>query len=468
MSDTLIQFGHSFQKKIIVLLLFNSRFLQTISDIIEPDYFDSGADKWLVKAIKKYYETYKVGPTLDALKIQIDEISADLLKRTVVDNLREAFQLRESTDLNFVEEKIIEFCKNQNLKKAIMESVELLERQDYDGIKTVVDMAMKAGTTKDLGHDYIEGLEERLTTSARDTTPTGWDIIDEIMSGGLGKGELGVLVAPAGVGKTWMLQRIAYHSLCIGKTVLHYTLELNQAYVGLRYDTIFSGIPTNEIKYHKEAVRKALEKAKGKLLIKYFPTRSASVQTINAHLKQVELSGMKPDIVIVDYADIMRDISGVKELRHQLGNIYEDLRGLAGEMDIPIWTASQANRSALEEDVIGAEKIAESYSKVMTADFVVSLSRKIEDKASNTARAHVIKNRFGIDGITYPCSMNTHTGLIAVHRPSSKGGIDTSRKMKSSEDFLKQTARNAYKVLGPNVVFGDEEKTSDKKLTGFE
>ena len=468
MAETLTHFGHSFQKKIIVLLLFNRRFLQTINDILEPDYFDSDADKWLVNCIKKYYEKYKVEPTLEAIKIQVDELSSEVLKKSVVDNLREAFQLREATDLNFVEEKSIEFCKNQTLKTAIMKSVDLLERHDYDGIKTTIDAAMKAGTTKDLGHDYVEGLEERLNQSTRKVIPTGWEIIDEIMSGGLGNGELGVLVAPAGIGKTWMLQRIAHHGLCIGKNVLHYTLELNQSYIGLRYDTIFSGIPTGEIKYQKEAVRKSLEKAKGNLLIKYFPTRSASVQTLNSHIKQVELSGLKPDIVIVDYADIMKDISGGTELRHRLGNIYEDLRGLAGEMEIPIWTASQANRSSLEEDVIGADKIAEAYSKVMTADFVVSLSRKIEDKAANTARAHVIKNRFGIDGITYPCTMNTHTGLINVHRPSSKMGVEASKKMKSSEDFLKQSARNAYKVLVPTEEKSSEEKTSDKNLDGFE
>ena len=192
MSDTLIQFGHSFQKKIIVLLLFNRRFLQTISDIILPEYFDSDADKWLVRSIKKYYEKYKVEPTLEAIKIQIDDISSEILKKSVVDNLRESFQHRESPDLEFIEEKVLEFCKNQNLKSAIMESVDMLERHDYDGIKNVIDVAMKAGTTKDLGHDYVEGLEERLTKSVRYVTPTGWEIIDEIMSGGRGKGDMGV------------------------------------------------------------------------------------------------------------------------------------------------------------------------------------------------------------------------------------------------------------------------------------
>ena len=228
----------------------------------------------------------------------------------------------------------------------------------------------------------------------------------------------------------------------------------------------FSGIPTGEIKFQQQVVRKSLEKITGKLLIKYFPTRSASVQTLNAHLKQVELSGFKPNLVIVDYADIMRDISGVKELRHQLGNIYEDLRGLAGEMEIPIWTASQANRSALDVDEIGAEYIAEAYSKVMTSDFVLSVSRKIEDKVGNTARFHVIKNRFGIDGITYPATMNTNIGKIDIHRPSSLSGQETSRKMMNSEEFLKQTLRGKYKDY-KNAEKSSKEKTSEKNLTDF-
>ena len=107
-------------------------------------------------------------------------------------------------------------------------------------------------------------------------------------------------------------------------------------------------------------------------------------------------------MVIVDYADILKPIGNFQERRHQLGNIYEDLRGMAGEYDIPFGTASQANRSALEEDVIDASKVAEDYSKVMTADFVMSMSRKVEDKIANTGRFHVIKNRFGVDGITFP------------------------------------------------------------------
>ena len=448
---TFIRFGSIFQTKIISTLLTDNKFLATISDILEPSYFDSDANNWLVKTIKEYFYEYKVVPTLEVLKVKIDGMNNDILQISVIENLKESWRYIESTDLKFVREQTIEFCKNQVIKNAIMQSVDLLEQGEYDKIKALVDDAMKAGEERDLGHDYVEGFEERLSNAARDTIETPWDVVNEIMDGGLGKGELGVIVAPAGIGKSWTLQSIGASLLKQGKTIIHYTLELNQNYVGVRYDTVISGVPTSNIKFYKEEVKKKIDCIKGKLLIKYYPTRSATVQTLASHLKQVELQGIIPDLVIVDYADILRDVSNYKEMRHQLGSIYEDLRGLAGEMEVPIWTASQANRSALEEDIIDASKVAEAYSKVMTADFILSVSRKVEDKIANTGRFHVIKNRFGVDGITYPATINTNIGSIFVYESSTQGGKEVQGKMNNSEEYLRKQLSNKFKDMNKNV-----------------
>ncbi len=455
MSETLTQFGTSFQSKIIASLLRDVKFIQTISDILNSSMFDSDSNKWLVKTIKDYYYEYKKQPTLEVIKYKIDEIDNDVLKSGVVDKLRDVWKNIEATDLEFVQTQTLDFCKNQTLKSAILESVDLLENQNYDGIKSIIDEAMKAGTTRDLGHDYITSLESRLEESARTTTPTPWDVINEIMDGGLGVGELGVIVAPAGIGKSWTLQALGAGALKQSKTVVHYTLELNENYVGLRYDSIFSGVTTANIKYYKDDVKSKISKLPGKLLIKYFPTKAAGVQTIGSHLKQIELSGVKPDVVLVDYADILMPTGNFREKRHAIGNIYEDLRGLAGELEVPIWTASQANRSALEEDVIGADKVAEDYSKVMTSDFVMSMSRKVEDKIANTGRFHIIKNRFGIDGVTYPSTINTNIGVIKIHEGSSKFGKETQSKMDNSQEFLRKELANKYKDM-------------EKKVEGFE
>ena len=455
MSETLTQFGTSFQSKIIASLMSDIKFIQTISDILEPDMFDSDSNKWLVKTIRDYFYEYKKQPTLEVVKYKVDEIDNDVLKSGVVDKLRDVWKNIEATDLEFVQSETLDFCKNQTLKNAILESVDMLENKNYDGIKSIIDNAMKAGSERDLGHDYIPSLEMRLEESARITVKTPWDVINDITDGGLGAGELGVVVAPAGIGKSWTLQALGSEVVRQGKTVVHYSLELNENYVGLRYDSIFSGVTTANIKYHKEEVEKKLQSLPGKLLIKYFPTKAASVQTLGSHLKQIELSGVDIDMVIVDYADILMPTGNFKEKRHAIGNIYEDLRGLAGELEIPIWTASQANRSALEEDVIGADKVAEDYSKVMTADFVISMSRKVEDKIANTGRFHVIKNRFGIDGVTYPSTINTNIGVVKIHEGSSQFGKETQDKMNNSEEFLRKELANKYKDM-------------EKKVEGFE
>ena len=439
MSESLIKYGTSFQSKIITSLIVNNKFTKQIIDILELSYFDSDSNKFLIKSIKDYVVEYKTTPTMEALKVLIDDVENDILKTTIVDSLRNAWNHRESPDLEFVQEKTLEFCKNQIIKNAIMESVDLLDTQNYDGIKLVIDDAMKAGVERDIGHEYMTGFEERMSEQSRKCLPTQWDSVNDLMDGGLAGGELGVIVAPAGIGKSWTLQSLGAHAVAKGKTVIHYTLELNAEYVGLRYDTIVSGQPTGNLQYYKEEVLKKINQLKGNLIIKYYPTRSASVATLTAHLQQCELQGIKPDMVLVDYADIMRSTVNFKEKRHSIGHVYEELRGMAGEFDIPIWTASQANRSSLEEDVIDASKVSEDYSKVMTADFIMSMSRKVEDKIANTGRFHVIKNRFGPDGLTFPATINTNTGYIQIYEANTQEGKQTQGKMDNADEYMRKT-----------------------------
>ena len=448
MTNKLTDFGHTFQIKSISSLMKNQTFLEQIHDILDEKHYDSDALKWIVKECKKYFDEYRKCITLDVFKVKTQEVENEVLKVSIIENLKEVIRHIESPDLDFIQDKALDFFKNQTLKNAILESVEILESKgDYDRIKTIVDNALNAGTERNIGHEYIEHVEDRYSETARETITTGWDTIDELTQGGLGGGELGVIVAPAGVGKTWVLAAIGANAMKAGKTVVHYSLELNESYVGLRYDSIFTGIANQNLKYHKDDVISQMEKLKGDLVIKYFPTKTASVNTLSAHLKRITNFGSKIDMVVVDYGDILKDTGGSREVRHALGNIYEDLRGLAGEFDIPIWTASQANRSALDEDVIEATKVSESYQKVMTADFVMSLSRKVEDKIGNTGRFHVIKNRFGPDGITYPAKVNTNTGIINIYESSSVGGKEQQNKIDNRDNLMKKMLSNRYEDL---------------------
>jgi replicative DNA helicase len=454
MSDTFNVYGYSFQIKLLAALFKNKTFLQQISDILESDFFESDANKWIASTVIAYFTEYKSSPTLEVMKVRVDEVDNAVLKTSIIDTLKEIMKNLEADDTKFVQDETIKFCKNQKLKGAIMDSVNLLQAGDYDGIKFKIDEAMKSGTDRDLGHEYMIDIADRFSETTRKTVPTGWDVIDDLMDGGLGPGELGVFVAPAGIGKSWALVNVAANAVKAGKTVIQYTLELSGAYVGLRFDSVFTGIAAQNLKYYQDNIKEAIKDINGDLVIKYYPTKSATVNTLKSHLDRCMMMGKKPDLIIVDYADLLRGVG--KEIRLELGNIYEDLRGMAGEYEIPVWTASQANRSALEDDVIGAEKIAESYSKIMTADFVLSLSRKIEDKIAGTGRWHVIKNRFGPDGITFPSKMNMSNGQIDIYEASSVQGKMAQGEMNQGSEAMRKRLATKYKE-----VQNPEEKSKD-------
>ena len=447
MTDKLSDYGWGFQVKVLAAMFTDRLFLQQISDIIRAEYFESDANSWLLDIILTHFREYKTPPSKDVLKVKITEIENDILKATVLEQLKDVFRYMESDDLTFVKDEILKFCKNQEIKQAIMDSVSLLKHGNFDEIKSKIDSAMKAGADTNIGLEYVMDVAARYNESARHTITTGWDVIDDLMDGGLAPGELGVVMAPAGIGKSWLLINIGANAVKDGKTVIHYTLELNENYVGQRYDSVFTGIPAQNLKNYREDIESKMLTLKGDLIVKYFPTKSVGVMGLKAHIEKTIMLGKKPDLVIVDYGDLLK--VNIKKDKHEaLEDLYEELRGMAGEYEIPVWTASQAGRSALEDDIIEADKIASSYGKVMVADFLMSLSRKVEDKMSGTGRGHVIKNRFGPDGITLPCKINTNNGQFQFFEPQTQQGKQTTQIMKTGENMVKKNLAQKFKDSG--------------------
>lgn len=246
---------------------------------------------------------------------------------------------------------------------------------------------------------------------------------------------------------SWVLAKLGTEAMKQGKNVLHVTLELNENYVGLRYDACFTGIDFQNIRNNVDIVKQKISQVPGKLIIKYFPIKTVSAHTLKVHAERIQMLGTKIDMIIVDYADILRPTNSDKNSNSysEAGGIYEELRGVAGEMQIPIWTASQSNRAAMDEDIIQANNISDSYRKIMTADFVMSVSRKVNDKASNTARVHIIKNRFGPDGMTFPSRMNAGCGDIQLFAEGSREGIAAVQEMNEGENLVKKMLSNKWK-----------------------
>ncbi len=447
-----IKFGTSFQIKILSALMSDKVFFKTVYDIIKPSYFDSESNEWILTKMLSYFDTYQKLPTLDVFRVELDKVDRDILKISVVDNLKQILRLLESEDLDYVKKETIEFCKNQEVKNAILESVNLLQEGKIEQIKTKIDSAMKAGQDTNVGHNYKEDIVDRYESTVRNVVSTGWDVVDELVDGGFGKGELVIFAAPPGIGKSWALINVGMSAAKAGKTVVHYTLELNEGYVGQRYDAVLTGIAVQNLKYNIKEVEAQVKKLKGEIIVKYWPTKTASINSIKASLDKLKLQGIDADIIIIDYADLIKGNSR-RERHEELEEIMESLRGLGGEYECPIYTASQINRSGADDDIIVGTKIAGSFSKLMTADFVVSLSRKIEDKLAGTGRWHVIKNRFGPDGMKLPSKANMSSGVIQIYSPQSTSGKQTQSDMNKGESLIRKNLLSKYNEFKGDISF---------------
>ena len=320
--DTITQFGPAFQSKVIASLILNGSFLGQSIDVLNPNFFESQASKWVVNKIIQYYLEYKKNPSMEFFRVEMTDLETKSnLKVEVIDQLKNSHTHFTDQDLEYVQNRFLEFAKNQTLKHAILRSAEMLQRGQYDDIKSLIDNALKAGTQKDVGLMWGEDFDIRHLESARNTMPTGWTPIDEHLDGGLGPGELGVIAAPSGVGKSWTLTNLGKVALTRGKNVLHYSFELNENYQGIRYDTVFSEIEPSKLKNHLDLVKGIVDKVKGNLIIKYYPGRTATVNTLLAHIEYLSMQDFIPDLIVVDYADLMRTPTKSNARYEELGYI---------------------------------------------------------------------------------------------------------------------------------------------------
>jgi replicative DNA helicase len=453
MEERLGKYGYEFETKLLGSLIDNTEFLTQIGDILKPEYFTNDAGQWLVKKALEHYNKYSEAPSLLVFKTEIQNLDQPFsdLKESAISYLGDAWGSKNSKDVSYVQEQAVTFCKNQEIKQAILDSVDLVKAGNYEEIKNKLDAALKVGLNKSIGHIYKEELHERYAEEEEgERIPTPWDPINDIINGGFKKKKLAVVVAPSGAGKSWVLSALGADAVRRGLNVIHYTLELDRIYVGLRYDSILTGIQSAKMPMHLDKLEKIVNNLPGNVVIEEYPTKHASVLTLKAHLDRCIGLGIKPDVVIVDYADLLKGAS--KELRIELGQIYMGLRNLAGEYDCLVWTASQSNRSAMDEEVIQGDKISESYDKVAHADFIMSLSRKMEDKLAGTGRFHVIKNRLGPDGMTFPSKFNASTGAIDMFAASTKEAIDTRKEMNRGTDLVrKEMQRKYYDFFQENI-----------------
>jgi replicative DNA helicase len=464
------QYGKSFQEKIMQALLSDKRWAEQMLEVFDVTYFELKYLQFLGDRYFSYAKKYKVFPTLQLLVTIIrDELKSGtdtVLRDQIIDYLQRVKSNPDAGDLQYVKDRALDFCRKQALKKALEDAVDQMALEKYESIVETIKKAVSVGTAPSVGHEFFTDFDSRFIRLKRDCVPTGLPELDkkEILNGGLGQGELGVIVAPTGVGKSHFLTMLGANALRQGVDVLHYTFELNESAVGVRYDSNLCDVESNNVVDKKDEIIERYKNMKlGRLFIKEYPPNAATIYTIRGHIERLELrNNFKPGIIIIDYADIMRSTRQYDSLRHELKLLYEELRGYSSEIGIPIWTASQSNKEGSNSDIVDLSNMSEAYGKAMVADVVLSISRKAHEKSSGLGRLFVAKNRAGRDGIVYPIKIDTARSTFTIF--GKEGTLEDAQQ--DSQAAVKRALRErweeAQKSIKEHIAKKDSEVDDNK------
>ena len=436
------RYGKAFQEQLCMVILDDRPFADQIEEVLDINFLELRYLRLFIKKLFQYRKKYGVHPSR--------QILATILRADIEDEnemtrkqVREYYARVMSTKMDnfeYIKDTALDFCRKQNLKGAMVKSIGLLQSSSFDEIAVLINESLKLGADNNEGYDWKKDFEERFKPKFRNPIATGWDLIDNICKGGLGQKELGVVIAPTGAGKSMALVHLGTQALLAGKTVIHYTLELQDTVVGSRYDSCITKIPLSSLHSFKEKIYEDIQEIEGRLIIKEYPTKSATTRTLKTHLERLKMKDIDIGMIIVDYADLLRPVLVQREKRNELESIYEELRGLAQEYKCPIWTASQTNRSGLNAEVVTMESISEAFNKCFVSDFIFSISRTSEDKLGNTGRVFIAKNRNGPDGLVYPIFMDPSNVCIKVLEgisPEESATNSKTQKQKLAEKYKK-------------------------------
>ncbi len=444
-SETFERFGKSFQDNLCQLMFEDRAFCNQLLEVLDIGFFDYEYLTIFTKILIEYKQKYKVHPSYGIMESRVKIESNNYSKALKEVLLKYWAQIRSSDGIpeaEYIKDSSLDFCRKQVLKSAMMKSVKLIKTSSFDEIQKVIEGALRLGTDNNFGHAWEEDFEKRYELKSREPISTGFPRIDDICKGGLGKSELGVVIAPTGAGKSMVLVHLGSEALKAGKVVIHYTLELADTSVGNRYDSCISRVHLSDLFSNKQKVLEDIKDIEGQLIIKEYPTKSASTETIKNHLEKLRKREVIPDMIIVDYADLLRPVRLSKEKRYELENIYEELRAIAQVYKCPVWTASQTNRSGLNAEVITMEAISEAFNKCFVADFIFSLSRTVQDKQANKGRLFIAKNRNGRDGVIFPAFVDWANVNIKVLNRTDEDSV--AEVIKDTEQNTREYLRKIY------------------------
>ena len=397
------------EQTIIKNLIQSEQFTRKVIPFLKPEYFADSSEQLLYKEITHYFDKYSKSPTLEALLINLDNLTGQ--SEQVIKNSKELLKTlpKDETPLDWLTDETEQWCKDRAIYIAVMDSIEVLDKKSKRSTGEIPELlkdALSVSFDSNIGHDQIEDAEKRYDfyTTEEEKLPFDLEYFNKITKGGLPNKTLNICLAGTGVGKSLFMCHMASSALMQNKNVLYITLEMSEERIAERIDANVLNIPMKELpdiskKEYGKKIGRLKNKTKGKLIVKEYPTASAHVGHFRHVLQELNIKkDFQPDIIFVDYLNIcasqrIRPGAGANSYT-LVKSIAEELRGLAVENDLPIVSATQTTRSGYGSTDIGLEDTSESFGLPATADLMFALITSEELEELDQLVVKQLKNRY--------------------------------------------------------------------------
>ncbi len=456
--DNIQPLESDYQNKFLKVFISDKEgFAERILDIVQVEFFDS-YQKIILDYELQFFSKYKEIARFSTLRDIVNEKEKGLNKDHLLGLLEKIEQI-EIENIPHIRDSSYTYFKERSVKNCIFELAGDLKKHNYDSMKIKLEKALRAGEPKEAGHNYLKDALKRLDKNFRE--PISFiPNLDIHIGGGLAAGEMGIVLAPTGGGKSMILVAGAATALLAGKKVVYYTLELSEEVVGQRFDACINQLHLKSVWEFSDIIQEQLEeisKLGGSLIIKKFPSGQATINTLMSHIRTLETNdGFKPDIVFIDYGDLLKPLDSFSEKRHSLDSIYIGIRGMADELGIPVWNAAQTNREGMDTGEVSLRTIGESLGNARAADVVISIGRDPSEIIDNpyAAKIGILKNRNGsagfyLDAIFEPSKVfidiippNAAAFGLKKNKTTNKKNDITNKKSEKSVDDIENDIDN--------------------------
>ena len=400
--------GNTFQLQLLNQIILDKDFSHSIIDVIENNYFENKYFKIITQMIREYYTKYDHTPSFETLEqITKSELQQEIASKIVLDTIK---KIKDAPidGVAFVQEKALKFCKQQELQKVMTKAQKIIdggEFENYDALEEMVRGALQVGAKDTSSMDVFSNIDQVLDDDYRHPIPMGIPGIDRLLKGGLAKGEIGVILAPTGVGKSTILTKIANHAFNLGNNVLQIFFEDNPKVIQRKHYTLWTKIHPDELSEKRDEVIKKVkdieESMPNKLIMNKLPSDTVTMSQIKNQIRKMVADGNKIDMVLLDYIDCVVPDKNLGDEWKSEGSVMRAFEAMCHEMDLVGWTATQGNRSSISSEVVTTDQMGGSIKKAQVGHVIITVAKTLQQKEMKLATIAITKSRVGDDGVVF-------------------------------------------------------------------